>query len=363
MLRISLCMIVRDEQDNLPRCLRSVRAVVDEMCLVDTGSRDRTREVARALGARVAERPWSDHFAEARNASLDLAGGDWILVLDADEELVTPDARAVLEHFAAERGPRLGRVLVENVDPTAGTLGQALLTRFFPRDPTVRYVGRVHEQVACAERPVVRADTGLVVRHHGYATDAIVRRDKLARNARLLEAALEDDHHDAYLHYQLARTHALAARHEECWRACRSAIELAPNDVPWLAHLVETGAYALRALGRSEEALRLVEDIGGRYPERADTCFLRALLEMDLGRLDAAQRGFRRCLELEGRAPVGGESAPAASTYAPAYNLAVMFEVLGLFVEARAWYERALAFQPSHAPSLAGLERIRGASR
>ncbi len=354
-------MIVRDEQDNLPRCLRSVKDVVDEMCVVDTGSQDRTREVASALGARVVDRPWDDHFAEARNASLDLAGGDWILVLDADEELVTPGARSALERFAAEGGPRLGRILVENVDPTEGTLGQAFLTRFFPRDPAVRYAGRVHEQVGCADRPVARADTGLVVRHHGYAADAIARRDKLARNARLLGAALEEDRHDAYLHYQLARTQALAARHEECWRACRTAIELAPRDVPWLAHLVETGAYALRALGRSEEALRLVDDIVGRYPERADTCFLRALLEMDLGRLDDAQRGFRRCLELEGRAPVGGESAPAASTYAPAYNLAVMFEVLGLFGEARAWYERALAYQPSHAPSLAGLARIRSA--
>lgn len=362
-MRFSLCMIVRDEQENLPRCLRSVRGVVDELCVVDTGSKDRSREVARALGARVIEFPWSEHFADARNASLDAAAGDWVLVLDADEELVSQDARAALERFVAQGAPRLGRVLIENVDPSEGTLGKAFLTRFFPRHPGFRYRGRVHEQVACQGPLPARADTGLVVRHHGYGADVLERRDKLARNARLLEAALDEDRHDAYLHYQLARTHSVAGRHEECWRACRSAIELAPRGVAWLAHLVETGAYALRALGRSEEALRLIEDIRGRYPERADTCFLRALLEMDLGRLDDAQRGFRRCLELEGKQPRGGESSPSASTYAPAYNLGVMFEVLGLFAEARGWYERALTFQPSHAPSRAGLERLRAGER
>ena len=85
--RISLCMIARDEAAQLPRCLASVRGAVDEVVLVDTGSRDRTREIAREHGARVESFAWCDDFAAARNASLARASGDWVLVLDADEEL------------------------------------------------------------------------------------------------------------------------------------------------------------------------------------------------------------------------------------------------------------------------------------
>jgi glycosyltransferase involved in cell wall biosynthesis len=359
-MQISLCMIVRDEEETLARCLRSIRGVVDEMCVVDTGSRDRSREIARALGARVEEVPWDDHFAEARNASLDLARGDWILVLDGDEELANPDqARARLEDFARRRRRALGRVLVEYHDPTEGALARVALTRFFPRDPGVRFAGRVCERVVCTEGAPERRDTGLRVLHHGYDAGPSPRHKRAAQRARLLEFALAEEPCDAFLYYQLARTHSAEGREEECWRASRSAIELAPRDAPWLAHLVETGAYALRALGRSEEALRLIDDIHGRFPERPDTSFLRALLLMDLGRLDAAAESFRSCMELEGRQPAGGETAPSASTYAPAYNLGVMFEVLGLLSEARGWYERALAFQPNHGPSLEGLARVR----
>ena len=353
-------MIVRDEEETLARCLRSTSGVVDEVCVVDTGSKDRSREIARALGARVVEVPWDDHFADARNLSLELAHGDWILVLDADEELVAPEsARERLECCARKGRMSLGRVIVEHHHPDEGLLARVSLTRFFPRDPGVRYAGRVHERLVWSTGAPERRDTGLHVRHHATTGGASPRELRAARNARLLGLALAEEPCDAFLHYQLARTHAAAARSEECWRAARAAIELAPRDAPWLAHLVETGAEALRALGRSEEALRLIDDIRGRYPERPDTSFLRALLLMDLGRLDEAECGFRHCLELEGREPAGGETAPAACTYAPAYNLGALFEVLGLLSEARAWYERALAYRPSHGPSLEGLARIR----
>ncbi|MDD5722993.1 MAG: glycosyltransferase [Syntrophales bacterium] len=84
---VSLCMIVKNEEQNLPRCLMSALPVVDEMIIVDTGSTDRTRDIAKAFGARVYAFEWTDNFSEARNCSLSKAGGDWILVLDADEAI------------------------------------------------------------------------------------------------------------------------------------------------------------------------------------------------------------------------------------------------------------------------------------
>ena len=86
---VSLCMIVKDEADHLARCLRSAKPVVDDIVVVDTGSKDRSADIARAFGARVFEYAWQDDFAAARNVSISAAAGDWIFVLDADE-VVSP---------------------------------------------------------------------------------------------------------------------------------------------------------------------------------------------------------------------------------------------------------------------------------
>ena len=107
MMKLSLCMIVRDEEADLPTCLESVKGVVDEICIVDTGSNDRTVAIAEGYGARVEHFTWCDDFSAARNASLAMAQGDWILVLDADEILENQDARETLTKFAA-RHPQLG---------------------------------------------------------------------------------------------------------------------------------------------------------------------------------------------------------------------------------------------------------------
>jgi glycosyltransferase involved in cell wall biosynthesis len=88
---ISLCMIVKDEAQRLPRCLASAKPYVDETVVVDTGSQDETISIAKEYGAKVSSFQWCDDFAAARNYSLSLATGQWILLLDADEELVVED--------------------------------------------------------------------------------------------------------------------------------------------------------------------------------------------------------------------------------------------------------------------------------
>ena len=109
---MSLTVIAGDEETNLPRCLASVRGIFDEIVVVDTGSVDRTREVAREYGAKVFEFAWIDDFAAARNAALDHASGDYAFWLDADD-VIEPDQR---EKLMAAGGPglprcRLGRSL------------------------------------------------------------------------------------------------------------------------------------------------------------------------------------------------------------------------------------------------------------
>jgi tetratricopeptide (TPR) repeat protein len=358
-MRLSLCLIARDEEARLARCLESVRGLVDELCVLDTGSRDGTRELARRLGARTAEFTWCDDFAAARNASLELASGDWALVLDADELLATPavEARARVEAFARAHPGTLGRLWIENVED-GSVQTRARLARLVPLDGLHRYAGRVHESVLRDGQPARAAELELVLRHDGYSREALARGDKLARNTRLLERAVDDAPLDGYLWYQLGRTRALAGDPVAALEALEGALAMCADDDPWAIAALEEGAYALRALEASGQALALLESVEQRYRERPDTCFLIALLALDTGDLARAEAGFRHCLSLGAGDPTGAESAPASATVAPAFNLGVMSEVGGRFDEARAHYLRALAFQPDHAPARTALQRL-----
>ena len=165
-------MIVRDEEEMLPRCLAAARDAVDEIVVVDTGSTDATVEIARSFGARVIEREWTGSFAEARNASFEAATGDWLLYLDADEVLVAEDAAALRE--LTGRTWREAFYLVETHH--TGEIGDGTAVthnalRIFRNRPEYRFEGRIHEQVAHrlpAGQPE-RIEASLVrVDHYGY---------------------------------------------------------------------------------------------------------------------------------------------------------------------------------------------------
>lgn len=363
---LSLCMIVRDEQEKLGRCLASVEGVVDERIVVDTGSRDGTREVARAAGAEVVEFAWCDDFAAARNRSIEAASGDWILVLDADEELERAGARERLLAFVAgaARAPLVaGQVELEN-RLASGERSCILLSRFFPRRPDVRYHRRIHEQLLCAGQPLAGRPTGLRVRHDGYNEEALRARDKLARNETLLRACLAEAPGDGYDWFQLGRTLEVAGRFAEALEAYEKAVELVHDEDTHLPHLFECAATCLRQLERSRQALDWLAPVAAAFPERPDTVFLSALLAMDVGELERAEHGFLRCLELgqRPRAARAVETSLQASTFAPAHNLGLLYECTGRPLEARAYYERALAFRPDHPGARAGLARVTGAA-
>lgn len=353
-MRISLCMIAKDAADQLESCLASVRGVVDEVCLVDTGSNDGTGPLARALGARVAQLPWKESFAEARNASLAMARGDWILVLDADEELIDEHARAAFERFATAGAHRLGRLFVESVDDDGAVIGREAITRFFPARRGLRFEGRVHEQVVAPDRTFSREDVGVRVRHTGYAASELRKRGKLRRNRTLLERALAEDGEDPYLCWQLARTRLLADDPAGAWEAAERARARVRGDESWAHALVETAADALRALARPAEARALLERDGPPAQARPDRCFRLGLCALDEGRLETAEAWFRRSLELG----PGEADDPGTATWAPAHNLGVMCEVLGLAEEARQFYGLALAHRPGHGPSREALARL-----
>lgn len=200
MIRLALVMIVRDEAARIARCLDSARALVDDIVVLDTGSRDDTAAIARAHGARVFAFDWCDDFSAARNAALDYSSADWNLVLDADEWIAAGSERATLDAFM-ESGACIGVLPVTSELDSQGLVESAMqwLPRLLPRG--VRYAGRIHEQ-ALASLPRRRIALGL--RHDGYRRDALER--KHGRNDALLRRALAERPDDPYLSTSSART-------------------------------------------------------------------------------------------------------------------------------------------------------------
>jgi hypothetical protein len=207
MARVSLCMIARDEEELLPGCLSSVEGAVDEIVLVDTGSRDRTVALAAAAGAKVLHRPWDDDFAAPRNLAAANATGDWLLQLDADERLAPGQGRT-LRKAVRKGGFDVGLVRLHNaarlgLDPAAviagrGRIGEPIhLPRVLRAAARLEFTGAVHEGVGHAveagRATTRRLDLDLV--HLGYVDELWRSRGKKGRNLALLRkrVALEPD--------------------------------------------------------------------------------------------------------------------------------------------------------------------------
>lgn len=265
-LLISACLIVRDEEADLPRCLAALRGVADEIVVHDTGSTDRTIEIARRHGATVIEGRWDDDFGGARNVALAACRGEWILHVDADEELVAEPAalRAALRSTELAWADAL-LVTVENLDDAGAVDVQHRCCRLFRRSAG-RWQGRIHEQVVSTTPNPLRPAglDGIAIRHHGYTTDRRASRGKTSRNIHLATAALREAGAAdvARAHLDLARSLASAGRHEEALEHCESARGLPASDAA-RAWIHRFGAEVCLALGRPAAARAWVADLRG----------------------------------------------------------------------------------------------------
>jgi glycosyltransferase involved in cell wall biosynthesis len=207
--KVSLTMIVRDESEHLPRCLQSVSGIFDEIVVVDTGSTDRTKEIAASFGARVFDFPWIDDFAAARNESLRHATGDYVFWLDADD-VIQPPEREKLAAFLSRlpTDPVAYRCRLEMVQPD-GSVQETLFggqLRLFPRLPAVRWKYAVHETVnpSLARAGIHIRDWDVAIRHTGSASVEHIAAG-IARDARLIPGLLAERPDDPYVQFLWGR--------------------------------------------------------------------------------------------------------------------------------------------------------------
>ena len=294
----------------LPEFLTRVRGLWDELVVVDTGSTDSTVQLLEAEGARVLHKPWRQDFAEARNFSIEAATGDWIIFLDPDE-FVLP---AFLDQVKAAMGnAAAGAATVLMQDRREdGHLQEARLIRMFRRYPDVHFLHAIHEDVAETLLPRLRISGHAIIHldapiaHYGYRKDVALARNKKQRDTAIIEAILQRNPDDLYLHFKLleqarfwaderlARTSAAAAL--DAWnRAPDSDLNFWAGE---LAVMIVEGTHA----NDWERALDLLLTLAQRVPNSPAIAHRKGeLLEM-LNRLQEAKFAFETAISKPGPA-------------------------------------------------------------
>lgn len=187
--KITLCMIVKDEEKNIERCLNSVKGIVDEIIIVDTGSIDNTVELCKKYDAKIFYYQWNNDFAAARNYSLDQATGDWILVLDADEELSDSSKLVLKEFLINETKYNCYRVSIKNLDESGNVSFENKMVRLLKNNEGIKYYGKIHEYVIAEASELSQQ---LYIFHHGYKERNLTNNKIKNRNISMFKSILED---------------------------------------------------------------------------------------------------------------------------------------------------------------------------
>ena len=259
---ISLCMIVKNEEENLPRCLDSAREVVDEIVIVDTGSTDRTVEIAESYGARVFNHSWEGSFSKARNYSLKYATCDWILILDADEELDKEDVPK-LKKITKNTEFKIVSFIIKNKYKDSTQEGHTQMVRLYKNFNGVHYNGIVHNAIQYSGECLY---SSITIIHHGYNLSEEKMDEKFLRTSTLLKKQIETDPHNPVPHMYLGVSYMDRYKFENAIKYSKTAISLSEengfnrNDFMVSYYVVSAAYFEMNEFKESEiYALKSIE--------------------------------------------------------------------------------------------------------
>ena len=292
MATISLCVITKNEQNNISRCIDSVKKYVSEIIVVDTGSSDETVNIAENLGARVFSYQWASDFGAARNFALDQATGDWIVFLDADEYF-EPDKSvnlpAMVKKVHGNRKIDAVCILMKHMERLEGpVIAHTQIVRLFRRSRAIRYQGRIHEAIFKHGRsPVVVyvPESTLVIRHTGYSQATLP--EKARRNLPLLEQEVTDHHINCLTYYYLSQSHILLRQYDQ---AAQYALKALENNAEILASTVHHKPFIFFIKSmiflnkyRNSQVATIVKEALRKYPGHPEILHCIGVYHLKLG--------------------------------------------------------------------------------
>ncbi|MDL2301837.1 glycosyltransferase [Lachnospiraceae bacterium OttesenSCG-928-D06] len=338
MIPISFCIIARNEERHIEKCLMRLQTKFEEypheIVIIDTGSTDRTKEIARKYTKKIYDYVWSDDFSEARNESIRRATYDWVFIIDCDEYLEKIDMNEFAHQITSFDNNVIGTFSLRNASIEEGKKIFSIekCSRLFSRKH-FEYKGRIHEQlVSLLDKEAKKfVDIPLMFYHNGYAENP---KEKGQRNIKLLKMELADGGADPYIFYQLGKAYHMVEQPEKALVYYERALgyDLDPK-VNYVQNLVEAYGYCLIEIGYQKEAINLVR-VYNEFAVRADFYFLMGHIYMNNGFFGKAVKEFEKATKshiyrVEG---VNGHKAY--------YNIGVIYECIGNKEKAIKFYSK-----------------------
>lgn len=344
-MKLSLCMIVKDEEAALPKCLGSVKSVVDEMVVLDTGSRDRTSHIAKKYGAQVHHFQWCNDFSAARNEALKYVTGDWILVLDADETLtqkIVPQLKEVIQQEEY--------LLINLVRHEVGAEQSpySLVSRLFRNHPDIRfsrpYHALVDDSVAliCAMEPhwQIGYIPDVAIMHKGYQKDAIAQNNKYAKALLAMEEFLANHPEDPYVCSKLGGLYVEMGKITKGIELLARGVAVCDENYEILYELYYHLGIAYSRLQNSTQAIAHYQAAIKLpiYPILKLGAYnnLGSLLKAS-GDLQGAKTAYETALKIDPNFAAGY------------YNLGMTLKAMNLYADALTFYQKAIQLNPNYA--------------
>ncbi len=309
-MKISACIIAKNEEENLPRLLESIKEKFDEIILVDTGSTDRTKEIAKEYGCKVYEKEWNG-FADARNYAVEKATGDWIWFFDADMELEEKDYqrfKRILSIVGNSKEINGIRVIYRNIDEKGRILSLSSTVHIHRNIPELKWVGKIHERLVNERGDVITPPYPVYVNHYGYG-DSQIMKVKIKRNLELLEEEIKELDKDLQTEeyliklFYLAQTYSASSNFsaenirkaveycEEFLKINREKKVFDSNNL-FLKHIyvyLLNGYINQKNIDKAEEFLSEALNVDSQYP---DFHYIKGVLEENRGNTDEAIKSY-----------------------------------------------------------------------
>ena len=341
---LSVCIIAKDEEKNIERCLKCLEPYGFDIIVVDTGSHDQTKAIAGRYTDKVYDFSWINDFSAARNFAVSKAAHDIILSLDCDEFIEKFDLEQ-LQHFLVKQPDAVGRICIKNVTHKNGVRQETKewVSRIFSRK-RFTYTGRIHEQITEKRgENYYTYQAPVVVEHVGYDLLGEELEKKTKRNIELLKQELSeaDEAYVPYILYQLGKSYYMAGDFNKAVDYFSKGLSYdLDTNLEYVEDMVETYGYALLNCGQAEAALGF-ESIYEEFSNSADFQFLMGFIYMNNARFEDAVAEFLKATKHENCKTKG------VNSYTAYYNVGVIYECLGKKDEAIFYYRKSGDYPPA----------------
>lgn len=322
---ISVCIIAKNEEKHIESCLSAIRQYPFEIIVADTGSSDKTKEIAGKYADKVLDFAWCNDFSAARNFSISHASNDYILILDCDEIITALDFSKLLEAIALHP-EEVGTITMSDhyMSNQIDTTYQYSLERFFPKK-LYHFESPVHEQITPKHKGLTYQSYPLPIQvnHVGYSGTIEELRKKVERNNTLLFQELEQHPNNPYLYFQIGQSYNLIFDYENSYKYYQKALEYDVNpDDEWVSMMIIAYANALLHIGKEEEALQL-EGVYDTFATTADFLCMMGRIYMANGQYMKAMMEFVKAVHC----PVARENG--TNSFICYYNMGLINEMMG----------------------------------